>query len=73
MVAALGVPAGTYNVVANEPLTKREYADALSVAAGKAAWLRVPGSAALLLGNRPLVFHRPQLPPRTTLESPRAH
>ncbi len=52
LVAALSVPAGTYNVVDNEPLTKRHYADALSAAAGKAAWLHVPGYAALLLGNR---------------------
>ncbi|HEY9846384.1 MAG TPA: hypothetical protein V6D03_09315, partial [Candidatus Caenarcaniphilales bacterium] len=52
VVAALTVPAGTYNVVDNEPLTKRDYADALSAAAGKTAWLRVPGRAALLLGNR---------------------
>ncbi|HEY0739491.1 MAG TPA: NAD(P)-dependent oxidoreductase [Herpetosiphonaceae bacterium] len=52
VVAALKVPAGTYNVVDDEPLTKRQYADALAAAAGKAAWLRVPGRAALLLGNR---------------------
>jgi nucleoside-diphosphate-sugar epimerase len=52
VVAALAIPAGTYNVVDNEPLTKRCYADALSAAAGKTAWLRVPGRAALLLGNR---------------------
>lgn len=52
VVAALAVGAGTYNVVDNEPLTKRGYADALSAAAGKTAWLRVPGRAALLLGNR---------------------
>jgi nucleoside-diphosphate-sugar epimerase len=52
VAAALTVPAGTYNVVDNEPLTKRQYADALSSAAGKVAWLRVPGRAALLLGNR---------------------
>ena len=52
VVAALAVPAGTYNVVDNEPLTKRAYADALSSAAGKSAWLRLPGRAALLLGNR---------------------
>jgi len=51
-VAALGVPAGTYNIVDNEPLTKRAYADALSAAAGKVPWLRAPGRAALLLGNR---------------------
>ncbi len=52
VVAALAVPPGTYNVVDDEPLTKRRYADALSAAAGKAAWLRVPGRAALLLGDR---------------------
>jgi nucleoside-diphosphate-sugar epimerase len=52
VVAALAVPAGTYNVVDDEPLTKRHYADALSAAAGTEAWLRVPGRAALLLGNR---------------------
>lgn len=51
-MAALAVPTGTYNVVDNEPLTKRHYVDALAAAAGKAAWLRVPGRAALLLGNR---------------------
>lgn len=52
VAAALAVGTGTYNVVDNEPLTKRRYADALSAAAGKAAWLRVPGRAALLLGDR---------------------
>jgi nucleoside-diphosphate-sugar epimerase len=52
VVAALGVPGGTYNVVDNEPLTKRGYADALAAAVGKAARLRVPGRAALLLGDR---------------------
>jgi nucleoside-diphosphate-sugar epimerase len=52
VVAALAVPAGTYNVVDDEPLTKQSYADALSAAAGKAAWLPIPGRAALLLGNR---------------------
>src|SRR5262245_15315775 len=50
--AALALPAGTYNVVDDEPLTKRCYADALAAAAGKAAWLRVPGRAALILGDR---------------------
>ena len=52
VVAALTVPAGTYNVVDDQPLTKRNYADALAAAAGKAAWLRIPGRAALMLGNR---------------------
>jgi nucleoside-diphosphate-sugar epimerase len=52
VVAALAVPKGVYNVVDDVPLTKRSYADALSAAAGKAAWLRIPGRAALLLGSR---------------------
>ena len=52
VVAALAVPAGTYNVVDDEPVTKRSYADALATATGKTAWLRIPGRAALLLGNR---------------------
>jgi nucleoside-diphosphate-sugar epimerase len=52
VVAALAVPGGTYNVVDNEPLTKRQYADALASAAGTTAWLRVPGRAALLFGHR---------------------
>lgn len=52
VVAALGLPAGTYNVVDDEPLTKRAYADALAAATGKRAWLRLPGRFALLLGDR---------------------
>lgn len=52
VVAALGAPPGTFNIVDDEPLTKRAYADALAVAAGKTGWLRVPGRAPLLLGNR---------------------
>ncbi|MGH8656563.1 MAG: NAD-dependent epimerase/dehydratase family protein [Gammaproteobacteria bacterium] len=52
VVAAVGVPTGTYNIVDNEPLTKRAYADALATATGKRAWLRLPGRFALLLGDR---------------------
>ncbi|WP_280294689.1 NAD-dependent epimerase/dehydratase family protein [Nocardia abscessus] len=52
VVAALTAPAGTYNIVDDEPLTKREYATALAAAAGKRPWLRVPGRAALLGGHR---------------------
>lgn len=52
VAAALRVPAGTYNVVDDEPLTKRAYADALAAAAERPAWLRVPGRLALLLGDR---------------------
>lgn len=52
VAAALHAPAGTFNVVDDEPLTKRDYADALAAAAGRAMWLRGPGRAALLLGDR---------------------
>lgn len=52
VAAALHVPAGTYNVVDDGPLTKREYAQALSLAAGKRPWVRGPGRLALLLGDR---------------------
>jgi nucleoside-diphosphate-sugar epimerase len=38
--------------VDDEPLTKREYAASLAAAARATAWLRVPGRAALLLGDR---------------------
>jgi nucleoside-diphosphate-sugar epimerase len=52
VAAALGAPAGTFNIVDDEPLTKREYADALARAAGTAMWLRGPGRAALVFGDR---------------------
>ncbi|MGK8486662.1 NAD-dependent epimerase/dehydratase family protein [Nocardia asiatica] len=52
VVTALTAPAGTYNIVDDEPLTKREYATALAAAAGKRPWLRAPGRAALLGGHR---------------------
>ena len=52
VAAALHASAGTFNVVDNEPLTKRNYADALATAAGKQAWLYYPGRLALLLGER---------------------
>ena len=52
VVAALGVPAGVYNVVDDQPLTKREFADALARAAGTKPWIRGPGRLALLFGHR---------------------
>src|SRR5215207_11406658 len=52
VAAALTVPAGTYNVVDDEPLTKRAYADALAAAGGKRVCLRFPGRLALLLRDR---------------------
>jgi nucleoside-diphosphate-sugar epimerase len=52
VASALHVPAGTYNVVDDEPLTKREYAEALAFAAGKRPWVRGPGRMASMLGDR---------------------
>jgi nucleoside-diphosphate-sugar epimerase len=53
VAAALAAPSGTYNVVDDEPLTKRAYADALASAAEARPWFRGPGRAALLLRNSP--------------------
>jgi nucleoside-diphosphate-sugar epimerase len=52
VAAALHAPAGTFNIVDDEPLTKREYADALARATGTTMWLRGPGRAALVFGDR---------------------
>jgi nucleoside-diphosphate-sugar epimerase len=52
VAAALEAPAGVYNVVDDQPLTKREFADALAAAAGVTPWVRGPGRAAMLFGNR---------------------
>jgi nucleoside-diphosphate-sugar epimerase len=52
VAAALHAAAGTFNIVDDEPLTKREYADAMARAAGAAMWLRGPGRAALVFGDR---------------------
>lgn len=52
VAAALHVPAGTYNVVDDEPLTKEGYAQALAAAAGVSPWVRGPGRLACLLGDR---------------------
>jgi nucleoside-diphosphate-sugar epimerase len=47
VVAALQAPAGTLNVVDDEPLTKRAYGHALAHAARTTAWIQAPGRAAL--------------------------
>lgn len=52
VAAALRAPAGAFNIVDDEPLTKRSYAEALAEAARTRAWLRAPGRVALLLGDR---------------------
>jgi nucleoside-diphosphate-sugar epimerase len=52
VAAALHVPAGTYNIVDDEALTKRDYAKALALAAGARPWVRGPGRLAFVLGDR---------------------
>jgi len=52
VVAALNGPGGLYNIVDDQPVTKREYAQACSDAVGVRAWIRGPGRLGLLLGNR---------------------
>jgi nucleoside-diphosphate-sugar epimerase len=52
IAAVLGSEPGIYNVVDNEPLTKRDFANAMSDAVHIKPWLRPPGRAALLLGDR---------------------
>lgn len=49
--AALRAPAGCYNIVDDEPLTKRDFADALAHAAGRKCYIRAPGRLALLMGD----------------------
>jgi nucleoside-diphosphate-sugar epimerase len=46
------MPGRTFNIVDDEPLTRREYADALARAAGTAMWLRGPGRATVVFGDR---------------------
>jgi nucleoside-diphosphate-sugar epimerase len=52
VVAALGCPAGTYNIVDDDPVTKRQNTQAMEEAVGTKAWITGPGRLALLLGDR---------------------
>jgi nucleoside-diphosphate-sugar epimerase len=52
VAAALAVEAGVYNVVDDDPVTRREYADALARAAERRSRLRAPGRTARALGHR---------------------
>jgi nucleoside-diphosphate-sugar epimerase len=52
VVAALVAPAGTYNIVDDEPLTKHDYASACADAVGVRNWIGAPGKLGLLLGDR---------------------
>lgn len=60
VTAALGAPPGVYNVVDDEPLTKRNYAAAVGAAVGKRPWLMMPGRAALIGGERTATLTRSQ-------------
>lgn len=51
VAAALAVAGGIYNIVDDQPLTKREFADAIASAAGRKHYVRAPGRIAELLGD----------------------
>jgi nucleoside-diphosphate-sugar epimerase len=52
VVAALTCSGGTYNIVDDQPVTKRQYARACADAVGVTLWGTVPGRIGLLLGDR---------------------
>jgi nucleoside-diphosphate-sugar epimerase len=52
VVAALRCAGGTYNIVDDRPVTKRQYAQACADAVGVTLWATVPGRIGLLLGDR---------------------
>jgi nucleoside-diphosphate-sugar epimerase len=51
VVTALTAPAGTYNVVDDEPVTMREQARIVGEAVGARPWLMVPGRLARIAGG----------------------
>lgn len=52
VVAALGCPAGAYNIVDDNPVTKKQNIEAMADAIGTKTWISGPGRLALLLGDR---------------------
>jgi nucleoside-diphosphate-sugar epimerase len=52
VAAALHAPTGTFNIVDDQPLTKRQYADAIARAAGTTMWLRGPGRVASIFRDK---------------------
>lgn len=52
VVAALEAPAGVYNVVDDEPLTRHDHAAVVAAVVGRDPRLRLPGRAAGMLGER---------------------
>jgi nucleoside-diphosphate-sugar epimerase len=51
IAAALSVASGIYNIADDQPLTKREFADAIACAGGRKHYLRAPGRIAEVLGD----------------------
>lgn len=60
VVAALGLPAGVYNVADDEPLTKKAYGRAIGAAVGKRPWLALPGRLISLGGQKSAFMTRSQ-------------
>jgi nucleoside-diphosphate-sugar epimerase len=58
VVAALHAPSGIYNVVDDEPLTKRDYAGAVCAVFGTKPWVDLPGRFARLGGRKSEVLTR---------------
>ena len=58
MVAALGVPAGVYNAVDDEPLRRDEFAAVLAAAVGRRRLRVGPRAAGALMGSRSAVLTR---------------
>lgn len=58
VLAALGAPAGTYNVVDDDPLRRRDYVDALARALGRARLRVVPAWLAGLGGSKTRMLMR---------------
>ena len=59
-VAALGAPSGTYNVGDDQPMRKRELADAIAAEVGASVWLHSPGRLVRLVGSGMLALLRSQ-------------
>ena len=59
-VAAIGIPPGVYNVVDDDPLTKRDFARAVGDAVDAKPWFLTPGRVARLGGKRTAALTRSQ-------------
>jgi nucleoside-diphosphate-sugar epimerase len=58
VVAALDAPGGRYNVVDDEPMTKKDVAKAIGAAVGKRPWIYLPGRFARLGGKSSSIIMR---------------